>query len=304
MSIHVIAIEKTKQPDPQFIDMVANKVKPGSERMVIRPESVEDLVEKILAGVSGSQQKIYRLDLVGHANGGRFSVGYEPGNADTLITSAYRSHRRLRALRPYLSADSEVRLLGCSTAHETNPRIDLPDPRVTLLALTTILGCRIFGTRQGIDHQAFGVEGLKQDKESRLLVETGPVRMRQAFHYLSGAKVARKDDPICRLDPTQKLRLWVAPAADAKDEVTLEELLACYEEDDTSKEPVYPEMPLAIAEPYKDIPLKLIQNGNILVLQDGQDCYYRPLKEEHRLAELIPNVIAAKRRYWDAMDVL
>lgn len=300
--LHIIAIEKIPGEDPQFIDAVEKKVKGDQHRFVIRPRSVVEFVELARKTAQDANNQIGTLDLVGHADHGCFSVGHGEDTSGTMLTAAHRTHSPLRGLREYLRESSSLRFLGCRTGQEGRPSMDLPDSRVTLLAITTVVRCQVWGTNQGIDHQAFEAGGLKKKTADKILVRTNLEGLRAAFVYLSnGPAVPPAEDPFRGADLGASAQLQVYPEQDAVKEVSLKELWACYRPT-TERVPYQPETPLATATLEGGAKLSLLQYGNILCLEVDQKRYYRPLADDNKLVGLIPEIISAKRAYLERLD--
>jgi len=109
MSIHLLIIAK-HTPDDREMEQAAALAQETENFRVRRCPSPSELIPTVREVVAITKQKIDVLDLYGHGSPGRQRMGRE------ILFDRDRTGLDIaEALRPFLTADARVRLLGCRT---------------------------------------------------------------------------------------------------------------------------------------------------------------------------------------------
>lgn len=166
MSMHLFLMGDVS--DGELAEIVA-AVKPDHTSKVVRCKTSEDVL-RVVVNVALTEGVIDRLDLYDHAGPGGFWLGEE-----LLFSHDGTGLALARMLRPFLTPDARVRLLGCKTALGE-------EGRRLLLSLRQELGggVAVYGTLDRVTSEHLGPGGFKVEWTEQLLFSSTEAAARVA----------------------------------------------------------------------------------------------------------------------------
>ncbi|KYG08007.1 hypothetical protein BE21_26080 [Sorangium cellulosum] len=166
MAIHLLVVGEPAQPDPSTsqISDAADLARPTETFKVVRCASPRALVGTVRGVVRSSFQKVDVLDLFDHGRPGCQEMG-----DGVLFDHQGAGQDIAHELRPLLTADARVRLLGCETAlGHAGQRL------LQILAAGFGGSIVVYGTTSLVQagdpvHHEFDAHGFKKDREEAFL---------------------------------------------------------------------------------------------------------------------------------------
>lgn len=158
MSIHVMFVGRMDvDEDETRLVLKAAPDEPERGFFVVSCRSPDEVVPR--ARDIARKGMIDVLDFVDHGDDGRFRMGI-----NMLFNDSGTGRQIARALRPLLTPNARVRLLGCETAlGESGQRL------LMMLQREFGDGVAVYGTLCRITHQQFGPHGFQKRYEERFL---------------------------------------------------------------------------------------------------------------------------------------
>ena len=165
MAIHLLVVaQHASSAFGLGVDQAATLAQPTPSFQVARCGSPRELVKTVRGVASRTGQRIDVLDLFDHGLPGRQDMG-----DDVLFDHLGTGMQTALALRPLLTADARVRLLGCETALGPNGQALLRLLHETLGGSITVYGTTTMVEAGDPVAQDFDGSGFKKVREDSFL---------------------------------------------------------------------------------------------------------------------------------------